>query len=46
MRPLPRIPGFREQPAKLVERPRVPREHSVRVLVDETDRAQYFRKWP
>jgi hypothetical protein len=43
VRPLARVVAFREEPAELVERPRR-RADAVRVVVDERDLAQYFRK--
>jgi hypothetical protein len=43
VRPLPRIGALREEPAELVER-RLRAQDPVRVLVDEPDGAQYFRK--
>jgi len=44
VRPLRRILAFREEAAKLVEGRRWCAQDPVRVLVDECDRAQYFRK--
>jgi hypothetical protein len=43
VRPLPRIGALREEPAELIERRALP-QHAVRVVVDERDAAQYFRK--
>jgi hypothetical protein len=43
VRPLARVGALREQPAELVERRRRPQD-PVRVVVDERDLAQYFRK--
>jgi hypothetical protein len=37
MGPLPGIRALREEAAELVQRLRVPGEHTVRVLVDEAD---------
>jgi hypothetical protein len=44
VRPLARVGALGEEPAELVERRRRRGEDPVRVLVDEADRAQYFRK--
>ncbi len=45
VRPLARIGALGEQPAELVERrPRA--QDPVRVVVDELDPGQYFKKWP
>jgi hypothetical protein len=44
VRPLARVGALGEQPAELVESRRSRGEDPVRVLVDEADRAQYFRK--
>jgi hypothetical protein len=35
--PLPRVDALGEQPAKLVERLRMPEQDTVRVVVDEAD---------
>jgi hypothetical protein len=43
MRPLSRVRALREEAAELVER-RPFAQHAVRVVVDDRDRAQYFRK--
>ena len=43
--PLPRVGALREEAAELVEA-RPPAQDPVRVVVDERDRAQYFKKWP
>jgi hypothetical protein len=42
--PLTRIGALAEEPAELVEAYRRLAQDPVRVLVDEPDRAQYFRK--
>jgi hypothetical protein len=44
VRPLARVGALGEQPAELVQRGRRRGEDPVGVLVDEADRAQYFRK--
>ena len=43
VRPLARVGALREQAAELVER-RTDTDDPVRVVVDETDGAQYFEK--
>jgi hypothetical protein len=43
MRPLPRIGALGEEAAELVEG-RLPAQDAVRVVIDERDAAQYFRK--
>jgi hypothetical protein len=43
MRPLARVRAFREEPPELVEG-RLLEQNPVRVVVDEADPAQYFRK--
>jgi len=45
VRPLARVRALREEPAELVERwPGA--QDPVRVVVDELDPGQYFKKWP
>ena len=44
VRPLARMGALGEEPPELVERRRRLTQDPVRVLVDERDRAQYFRK--
>jgi hypothetical protein len=45
VRPLARVGALREESAELVERrPRA--QDPVRVMIDETNAAQYFEKWP
>jgi len=44
VRPLPRIGALREEPAELVEACRRLAQDPVRVVVDETDAGQYFKK--
>ena len=46
MGPLARVGALGEKPAELVDARRVGAQDPVRVLVDERNRAQYFRKWP
>jgi hypothetical protein len=46
VRPLPRVGALGEEPAELVEARRGLAQDSVRVVVDETDAGQYFKKWP
>jgi hypothetical protein len=45
VRPLPRVRTLREETAELVER-RLCAQDAVRMVVDELDRVQYFKKWP
>jgi hypothetical protein len=44
VRPLARVKALGEEPAKLVEVRRLLAQEPVRMVVDERDRAQYFRK--
>jgi hypothetical protein len=44
VRPLARIGALREEAAELVEALRTAAEDPVRVVVDQRDAAQYFRK--
>jgi hypothetical protein len=44
VRPLARVGRLREQAAELVERLRRRTQDPVRVVVDEADGLQYFRK--
>ena len=46
VRPLVWIAALREEPAELVQARRVTGENPVRVLIDERDSVQYFKKWP
>ncbi len=46
MPPLSGVAALGEKAAKLVEARRVIAQDGVRVVVDERDRRQYFRKWP
>jgi hypothetical protein len=42
---LPRIGALGEQSTELVER-RARAQDPVRVVIDEADAVQYFKKWP
>jgi hypothetical protein len=46
VRPLARVEALGEEAAELVERRRRRTQDPVRVVVDEADAAQYFKKWP
>jgi hypothetical protein len=46
VRPLPRIRALGEEAAELVERSGRLAKHRVRVVIDEPDAVQYFKKWP